>query len=67
MFWKALHEHPAEHGLPAADLSRYLDDPFVLQDGVQEGIQGRTPISTVKEEVGVRSDPERRLVESEMF
>src|SRR5688572_30314202 len=63
---KARLQHVAQHGLAAADLARYLDNPFALHDGVHQRFEYRAPIAAAKEEIGVRRYAERGLIESEM-
>ena len=67
MAGQTFHEHPAEHRLPAADLPGYLDDAFIMEDCIQKRVERRTAIGAIEEEVRMRRDPERRLVEPEMI
>ena len=62
-----LHQHAAQHGLAAADLARDLDDAFVVQHRVGERFQCRAALGALEEEIGVRRDAERRLVQPEVL
>jgi hypothetical protein len=64
---QALHQHPAEHGLAAADLAADLDDAFVVGDGVEQGLERGAAIGAFEKEIRVRGDAERRLAQAEMI
>ena len=62
--WQTLDEHPAEHGLAAAHLAAHLDDPFVVEDRINQCVEGGATTRTCKEELCMWSDPEWWLVEA---
>ena len=64
---QALHQHAAEHGLAAAHLARHLDDAFVVQHGVGKRFERRAALRALEEEIGMRCDAERRLVQAEVL
>jgi hypothetical protein len=62
-----LHEDAAQHGLAAADLARDLHDALVVQHRVDQAFERRAAVGAVEEEVGVRGNAERRLLQPEVF
>ncbi len=64
---QALHQHAAQHGLAAADLARDLDDALVVQHGVAQRLERGAALGAVEEEIGVRRDAKRRLVQPEVL
>ena len=64
---QSLHEHAAQHGLAASHFATDLDDALVVDDGVDEGIQGRATVRPGKEELRVGGDAKGRLGETEML
>ncbi|MPN64618.1 hypothetical protein SDC9_212394 [bioreactor metagenome] len=64
---QALEQHPAQHGLAAADFAGDLDDAFILRDGIDQGVQRRAAIGTGEEKVGMRRDAEWRFAHAEVF
>ena len=58
-------QDPAQHGLAAAHLAGDLDDPLAVRDRVGQRLQHRAAVAALEKEVGVRSDPKRRLLEAE--
>ena len=55
-----------EHGLAAAHLAGHLDDALAVGDGVDQRLQDRPAVAAGEEELGVRRDLERRLIQSEV-
>jgi hypothetical protein len=60
-------QHAAEHGLAASDLAADLDDALIVGDRIDQCFERGAAVGTGKEELGVRRDAERRLLQSEMI
>src|SRR5260370_19751839 len=65
--WRqALHQHPAQHRLAAADFARDLDDALVVSDRVENRLERAAAVGALQEEIRIVRNAERRLVPPEM-
>ena len=60
-------QHPAQHGLAAANFTHHLDDPFTTGNGIHHGIENGATISSREKQAGVRGNPEWWLIQTEIF
>ena len=65
--WReSLHEDATEHGLAAANFPANLDNALVVANCVEQGFKRCCAIGATEEEIGMRRDAERRLIEAEV-
>ena len=53
--------------MAAANLAGHLDDTFVVRHGVDQRFERRATVGTAEEEIGVRRDAKRRLIQPEVL
>ena len=65
--WRqALHQHPAQHRLAAADFAGDLDDALVVSDRVEKRLERCAAVGALKEEIRMGRNAEGRLFQPEM-
>jgi hypothetical protein len=67
VFWEFFQQHPAQHGLAAADFTADLDDAFDFGNRVDQRVKNLAAIGPGKKEYRNGSNPEWRFCESEVL